>query len=161
MKDAAQTGQRTVEDSEWARIETLPEDQREAAMRARYLVLAAQPEEERRELLHAMALMEYALPDDRLKPFTRSRMKVLLTLDGASAKAVATSYDSVMNTLPGTAAMRRVALVQSLAREFTQAEQLVLKDLVPGIFTVQLSSLVAAPSVEKRSRPWWAFWQSG
>ena len=160
------TMRETTADQEWGRLAEVEEGQREAQMLARYTEVAALPEEERQQRLRAMAEAEYALPDELLRPFTKSRVRVWLQMEPEAARTVARSYDRVMERMPGPVAMRRVAIVQTLAREFPQEDQQRLRDLVPGVFVGrdrQAQMAVDSPpprAVEQpRKKPWWAFWR--
>jgi len=154
-------------DQEWGQLITLSAEEREARMDERYLALAALPEDERRRQLQAMAHAEYALPDDQLRPFTISRLRVWLRLEPTVAEQVAASYDAVMTQMPGPIAMRRVGLVQTLAREFPPEDEERLRALVPAVFAGQPHRAVggahpeptASPPAPQRVRPWWAFWK--
>lgn len=158
----------TEADQAWAKLATLPEEEREPQMAARYTELASLSEDERRQRLRAMAEAEYALPDDHLRPFSLSRLRVWLRLDPEIARTVAGSYDAVMMQMPGSAAWRRVAIVQTLAREFSLEDLQRLRSLIPGAFAEQATALSGVPSraptpVEaapsQPKKPWWAFWK--
>jgi hypothetical protein len=165
-------------DQSWAQLATLGADEREPHMRERYDELAALPEEERRRQLRAMAVAEYALPDDQLRAFTLSRLRVWVTLAPDTAQRIAADYDAVMSDMPGTVAMRRVGMVQTLAKELPAEDEERLRALVPNIFAGQPHRLGAEPAApaaapppaaesqpahpqapESRRRPWWAFWR--
>jgi hypothetical protein len=160
-------------DQDWGQLATLDAAEREAQMQARYHALATLPEDARRQQLRAMALAEYALPDDELRAFTRSRLRVWLDLETGVAHRIAASYDAVMNQMPGPIAMRRVSIVQTLAKDFPAEDEARLRALVPGVFagqpppvttaapppTAVPSPPAAPPPAAPRKRPWWAFWQ--
>jgi hypothetical protein len=158
-------------DSSWSDLAALDAEAREAGMRDRYTALAALSEDERRRRMQAMAEAEYALPDELLRVFTVSRLRVWLELDPAVAKQIAGSYDAVMTQMPGPIAMRRVSIVQTLAREFPPEDEERLRELVPAVFAGQPHRVVggaapqpapqpsSAPDPPRRTRPWWAFWR--
>jgi hypothetical protein len=154
-------------DSGWSDLVTLDDESREARMRERYTALAALSEDERRHRMRAMAQAEYDLPDGQLRSFTVSRLSVWLGLEPDVARQIATSYDAVMMQMPGPVAMRRVGIVQTLAREFPPEDEERLRDLVPGVFVGQPHRVVtgatpqpsAASAPPQRDRPWWAFWR--
>lgn len=151
-------------DEAWGRLVDLPDREREAQMRARYLALAAlSEEEERRTRLRRMAESESALLEGQLRPFTLSRIRVWLNLEGETAKRISASFNAVMTQMPGPAAMRLVAVVQTVAREFPVADQERLRVLVPGMITADIRPLtLGAGDYEKatiRKRPWWAVWK--
>jgi alkanesulfonate monooxygenase SsuD/methylene tetrahydromethanopterin reductase-like flavin-dependent oxidoreductase (luciferase family) len=150
-------------DIEWAGLAQVEESAREAAMLATYVELAGLPEDDRRGRLAAMAAGEYALSDDLLRPFTRSRMRCWLKMDTDAARRVASSYDAVLSGMPGPIAMRRVALVQTLAKDMTAEEEDALRELVPNVFAGmprRVEEIVRrAPEAPPKARkPWWAFW---
>jgi len=153
-------------DTGWGEISSLPEAEREAKMKARYQELAKLTDEERVNRLFAMAQAEYALNDEKLRAFTTSRMRVWISLDDTIATTVVASYDQAMDKMPGTAAMRRVALVQNLALTFSLEEQARLKVLVPKILAgrsdvSQLAKQAAAAeaAAEKPKKSGWGPWR--
>lgn len=151
-------------DEAWGKLADTGEDEREAQMIQRYTELSSLSEEARRSRLLAMAKAEYALPDAKLRPLTLSRMRVWLKMDSENAGKVAVSYSAAMNQMPGPAAMRRVALVQTLARGFSLEDQERLVALVPQVFAgraVAASVLSATPSPTPPAsrKQWWAFWR--
>lgn len=157
----AQAGER-----EWGLLaEKSEEEERRRLMEARYTELAALAEETRRSRLLPMAQAEYALSDDALRRFTMSRLQVWLHMDQEMAKKIAESYDAVMTQLPATAAMRRVALVQTLARNFSPDDQARLRTLLPRVFAgageaaqarTRAPEPAAAPAMKKAG---WQFWK--
>ena len=152
-------------DEAWGKLADTGEEERETQMFQRYTELASLSEEARRSRLLAMAKAEYALPDAKLRTFTLSRMRVWLKIDPENAKKMAVSYSAVMNQMPGPAAMRRVALVQTLAREFSLEDREKLVALAPGVFATRPSSVAGVFGVTPSSttvsskKPWWAFWR--
>jgi hypothetical protein len=132
-------------------------------MVARYSELATLAEEERRALMLAMARAEYELTDDQLHAFTKSRLGSWLELAPETAQCVASSYDAVMLKMPGPQAMRRVSVVQTLAREFPVEDQDRLASLLPGVFA-GAGIGVHMPPIHDASAPtasakkgWWPF----
>ena len=121
-------------DSAWAKLAEQPAAAREAQMLAKYNQIAELPDDGRESTLLAMARAEYALPHPLLRDFTMSRMRVLLKMSPASAKRVATSYAKVMDRMPSTAAMQRITLIQTLVKEFSPEDEVLLRDMNPGIF---------------------------
>jgi hypothetical protein len=164
----------TGADQTWSRLVAAPEDERQTEMQARYTEVASLPEDERNRRLRAMAEAEYALPDAELRSFTVSRLRALLSIDPDAARTITTTNDTVMKQMPGGVAMRRVSLIQTLAREFTPDEQHQLRERIPGVFGDQaISAAVAAasatpgaattsaqPATSTKKKPWWAFWRS-
>ena len=112
----------------------LAQADRESKMLARYIELGKQPEATRNERLLEMVRADFALPEDKLKSFTLSRMRVFLKLPPEPAKTMAAAYDTVMLKMPASAAMRRVTLVQTLAKDFTPDEEERLRELNPNLF---------------------------
>ena len=155
-------------DQEWLHQSEAESESREAFMAARYIELAALPEEERRTRLRAMARAEYSLPDEKLRPFTLSRLRTWLSLEPDKAQVIADSYDAVMQEMPAPVAMRRVALVQTLATEFSPEDEERLRQLAPRVFagTPSRMTVLERPEPEplavatRTKKPWWAFWRS-
>lgn len=156
-------------DQVWGLLADTGGDEREARMQARYQQLAALTEEDRTRRLVAMARAEYALPDDKLRSFTISRLRVWLRLEAEAARLLASSYDSAMSQLSGAAAMRRVALVQTLVREFSPEAQSRLRTLVPNVFGESptpasrasiTSGTTGEPSKATARKRWWPFWKN-
>jgi hypothetical protein len=163
----------TGSDQAWGGLAAASEDERQRQIQQRYTELAAMPEDERHRRLRAMAEAEYALPDVELRSFTISRLRALLSIDPDAARTITTSNDAVMKRMPGTTAMRRISLIQTLARDFTPDEQHQLRELIPGVFgdqaigatataaTVSPSATPAGGATDQpRKKPWWAFWRS-
>jgi hypothetical protein len=153
-------------DQEWAELAGDVTPDREAKMAARYLQLAELSEEERCAKLRAMANAEYSLPEDKLRSFTVSRMRTWINLDMDKAKAIAGSYNSVMQNMPANVAMKRVALVQTLVTEFTPEEEERLRELAPGAFAGAPSRKTGldrpGPDLQTRvgkKKPFWMFWK--
>ncbi len=150
-------------DEAWGKL--ADEEERETQMFQRYTELASLSEESRRSRLLAMAKAEYALPDAKLRPFTLSRMRVWLKIDPENAKKMAVSYSAIMNQMPGPAAMRRVALVQTLAREFSLEDRERLVALAPHVFAsrpafaAEVLSGTPSSTTASSKKPWWAFWR--
>lgn len=151
-------------DQAWADLSTVSEEERQAQMQQRYATLLTLPEPERLTQLRAMVQAEYSLPDADLRPFTASRLRTLLRMEPTDVTQLMAATETVMQQLPGTIAMRRVALVQTLAREFSMDEQARLQQLIPGVFGAEaMGSAPAAPPPTPQpvttARPWWAFWK--
>jgi len=148
----------------WAELGDMEEEQRESLMEERYLELAALSEEERQAQLRALAPVEYTLPDDKIWPFHRSRLRTWLRMDQSAARRVADSYHEVMQQMPADIAMRRVSIVQTVARSVSLDEQERLRALVPRVFgeastgTGEATKGQSAAGGEKAKRPWWRFW---
>jgi hypothetical protein len=164
-------------DLNWAQLAEEDPAKREEQMAMRYREVATLADEERRAALKSMAHAEYALPDAKLHSFTVSRIRTWLALEPETAQVIARTYDSVMQSMPGPVAMRRVALVQTLVLEFTAEEEARLRELVPGVFAGAPSRLTglerpanapdeppAAPASASKTdtpkkKPFWAFWR--
>jgi uncharacterized protein (DUF2342 family) len=158
-------------DQAWVELLHEPEEVRETKMVARYTELAALSADERLARMLAMARAEYALPDDELRTFTLSRIRAWLRLEPETARTTASTYDAAMQRMPGTAAMRRVAIVQTLARELPAEDEERLRELVPGVFAGQPHAVAVrrahepspapppAPPAPAVKKPWWKFWQ--
>jgi hypothetical protein len=153
----------------WGELAVLEASAREAAIQARYNELLGVPDEKRRDLMLSLVREEYALPDDRLRAFTVSRLNVWLRMDQQAARTIAAAYDTAMRGMPGVQAMRRVSLVQTLAREYSPEDRERLVTLVPNVFAgssvgsplpmaVRFPSKDAAKPMLTPKRPkWWPF----
>ena len=115
----------------WEQLASQAAPEREARLRTFYTVLATLPEEERLARLRSMIAVTYTLPDEAFRAITESRLRAWLQLDETTAAAVAQSYDAVMREVPAGPAMRRVAVVQTLMRDFADDEQRRLRRLNP------------------------------
>ena len=148
----------------WAELGDMEEEQRESLMEERYLELAALSEEERQAQLRALAPVEYTLPDDKIWPFHRSRLRTWLRMDQSAARRVADSYHEVMQQMPADVGMRRVSIVQTVARSLPLEEEERLRDLVPRVFGETPHGVTEAPESlretvgDKQRKPWWRFW---
>jgi hypothetical protein len=116
---------------DWATLAERPAAEREEQLHRFYTALAALPESERLTHLRSMTTATYALPDDGFRALTASRLRAWLRLDDADASCVARSYDTVMREASANDAMRRVAVVQTLMRDFSEDEQRRLRQLNP------------------------------
>jgi hypothetical protein len=114
-----------------------PAQEREAAMRRGFEELARLPEAERQTRIRPMLQTLYTnLSDDQLRSYTISRMRVWLQMDAAMADTLAKSYDIVIDLMPGPIAMKHIALIQTLSREFSLEEQNRLRAMSPRVFGV-------------------------
>ncbi len=156
-------------DQDWGHLVHQEQAAREAAMVERYQSLAGLDEDERRRRLKSMAAAEYSLSEGDLRSFTLSRMRTWLQLDFETAQVISSSYDAIMQEMPATVAMRRVSLVQTLAREFSAEDEERLRALAPRVFA---GAPGRAPNLDRaepeahtatpgRKRPIWAFWKRG
>ena len=155
----------------WRGLADAGEEEREEKMRTHYSSLAAMPEEQRREQLKTMARVEYTLPEGKIRPFHTSRLRIWLSMEPDQARLVAASTEAIMNDMPGDIAMRRVAVVQTLARNFNPADQARLRELVPRVFAEQTRFTLDQSATDRREvleraaeapapkKPWWAFWK--
>lgn len=141
--------QGSQQDQAWGALAGVSEAERRSAMKQRYVEVARLPEAELQARMLRMAHAEYALADAALRTFTLSRLKVWLELPEESARKISASYDSVMQKMPGQAAMRRVSMVQTLARDFSPEDEARLRLLIPGV----LGALPAKQSVDRLSGP--------
>jgi hypothetical protein len=138
------------------------QEERQSKMLQRYTELSVLPGEERASQMLMMAKAEYDLPDDKLRTFTVSRLSVWLSMDTEVVQQIASSYDGAMKKMPGTQAMRRVSMVQSLADEFSREQQQQLIAMVPEVFG-GLKEILSRPSIQSVPAPasakksWWPF----
>ena len=152
----------TKADQAWGLFADADEEERRAKMLQRYVELASQPEDERTSQMVMMATAEYALPDDKLRAFTHSRLSVWLEMDPEVVQIVAASYDAVMQRMPGPQAMRRVSLVQTLAKDFPQEGRERLVALLPNVFgglkeMLYSRRLAESAPTAPAKKSWWPF----
>jgi hypothetical protein len=160
-------------DATWAALIDLAPDARVQAIQDRYRQLLALSEAEMESALEAMIIAEYALDAAKLHEFTGSRMRALLGIaagDLAQARRIAGTGDRVFTRMPGSIAMRRTEVVQSIARtELTADEVERLRELLPSLLqqlprlstTLRSEGGVAVeppPAVERPRKPWWKVW---
>ncbi len=147
--------------SEWVALASATEEVRATEMKRRYGELAGLSEEERVKQLTEMAREEYEMPEENLHEFTRTRLLVWIGMDVEQVKKVAHSYDTALQALPGTLAMRRVGSVQTVARNFTADQIDHLHAVIPSIVRemprVVVSSLATDQLADKK-KAWWKFW---
>ena len=151
-------------DRDWGKLADASEAERLARMKARYLELDKLTEEERRRRFRSMAIAEYALPDDKLRIFTKSRIETWLEMESAAAVRTFASYNSVMSEMPGDAAYRRVAMVQTIARELPPEKQEKLKILAPNVLagrTFSASAVSAPAAAQAKPAAKKGFWPFG
>lgn len=159
-------------DSTWSGLVTLEPQQRDAAIRERFEQLLALPDSEMDVKLDGMIVAEYGLDSVGLYTLTASRLRALLGIakqDPEGARRLQNAYDRVFDHLPGDLAMRRVIVVQTIARtEMSLEEVELLRQLAPSL----LEQLPRAPSSDMTSggavqaaaarrgerTPWWKFW---
>ena len=153
----------------WVQLADLNGDEREARMLERYQGMVALPEEERISLMASNAEIVYGLSDEVLKNLTVSRLQAWLLMEQEAAQLIATSYDTAMKKLSSSKAMRRVALVQTLAKEFPHEDQERLVTLMPTVFggmptaaakaaqAAQAQSMPQPEPVKKARKGWWPF----
>lgn len=150
----------SLEGRQWTELADLDESEREAVMEARYKELADLPEEERKSFLAAMEAAVYDLPDERIRSFTISRLRVWLNMDHDTAQMISGSFDTMVDDMRGSIAMRHVAMVQTMAREFSPQDQARLHDLFPRIFGAVRRTAPAPALTVATKNPWWAFWRT-
>ena len=155
-----------VADTAWSELASVGSEERDAAMLARYVEMADLPEEARRGAMLTLTAAEYALSEELLFAVTMSRLRVWLQMDRPQAERIAASYDAAMQRMPGPAAMRRVGVVQTLAKEFSSEDQDSLVALVPGVFGGAPIGIhvppvpEAARSAAPAKKSWWRFARS-
>ncbi len=154
-------------DAEWGKLADAEVEERETKITQRYGELAGLSDEDRRSQMWPLIRAEYALDDQKLRVFAVSRLRVWLKMDPEAAKGIATTYDGIMMEMPGPDAMRRVAVVQTVYREFSVEEQDRLVELVPAVFAgARVGDHVAqfrvsSESIERVERPKRRLWPFG
>lgn len=143
-------------DEQWAALAALDEGERRARMAAVYQELASLTEDERRTRMAAMAVAEFALPEEKAREMALSRVCVWTSMDQATATMLLASFEWVMDHGSAQDAMRRIAIVQSLAKTLSAQDAERLRVLVPKAFPEKLK----AHGAVKRKRLW-EFWKAG
>jgi hypothetical protein len=159
------TTQDTEKKVNWSDLARVEPDRRKSMMVREHRRLAALPEEERVSEMQAMVEAEYNLPDDLLRDFTESRLRTWLELEPVIADLISSAYEAATLKLSADKAMQRIALVQTLAREFTPEEQEELIKLLPDIFEgIAIGVPVGPPDQKTAEEPeqpkkkwWWPF----
>lgn len=157
------TQQKPPMDQSWGALAGLSAADREAKMAQRYAELASLPDDQRLAKMVAMARAEYALPYEKLREFTMSRLRAWLKLDDKVAALAIATYDKAMLQMSSTSAMHRVALNQTLAREFTEEDRERLSKLIPAGFGTFVQSvnkpraLTKPPEKVVKKRGWLPF----
>ncbi len=159
-------------DESWSALAGLDAVSARSQMAERFRAITKLPAEEQREKLRSMIVAEYALDEPGLLEFTGRRLRSLLDLELKDAIAVSEGYGKIFNDMPGEMAMRRVTVVQSVAREMSAVEVDALQHIMPGLVdsipsmlrhetaeaqTAQGSSTASTAAATKK--PAWKFWQ--
>ena len=157
-------GSSSLEGRQWTDLAYLDESEREPAMEARYKELIDLPEEHRTKQLASMEAAVYDLPSDTLRSFTVSRLRVWLKMDHDIAQKISRSFDTITDEMDGDRAMKHIAVVQTMAREFSLEDQARLFRLFPRIYgalapLVDILESVPATTIATQ-KPWWAFWRT-
>ena len=122
-------------DATWGALNEMDGDARVQEMRTRSEALADLDEAARGQQAQSMILSEYQLDDSTLQDFTESRLRAWIAVAGddlSRAQSVATAYDKAFERVSGQIAMRRSAIVQTVARNrFTPEDIDVLYELMP------------------------------
>lgn len=120
-------------DRTWAALADLESDSAQEAMQARFTNLFGLPSEEMHQQLLGMITAEYQLEERPLHHFTACRLRAWLALPEGQAEAMAEGYNSVFNEMPGAMAMRRAAVVQTVAKTFSDEDVDALHSLIPSL----------------------------
>jgi len=153
-------------DKEWKELATLDPDAMEARMVEILNEMVSLSDEERLERRLAIARAESDLSDEDLRSYTLCRLRAWLKLESAVADRVAATMDDVMKKIPGPQAMRQIALIQTMAREFSLEDQQKLVALAPNVFGgapvgLKADAVKAPPKVVEEPKPakkwWWPF----
>ncbi len=148
---------------DWSGLRSLGAEARTQEMATRFRRIAMMGEDDRTRLLHGLVETVYALPDGDIRQMTESRLRAWLRLDSEDARVVADSYGQVLDRMSSSIALKRVAIVQSVASHLTPEEQERLRQLIPGIVAsgpVRLSAEPSRAGTPDSSKPWWAFWRA-
>ena len=162
-------------DMTWSALSDAEPSARISGMRQRFDALGGLDQPEREQQAESMILAEYALEDEQLADFTESRLRAWLSLAADNlqeAQDVANAYNKAFERVPGAIAMRRAALVHTVARDRLTPEDMdVLFELIPRLVAnvprasqeavehaAELARRAARDPVARRRKPWWKFW---
>jgi hypothetical protein len=136
--------------------------QQVAMARATYEAIAQLGEAERSGRLLELETALYKLDDAAVRAFTKVRFDALLSMDAALARSATAPYPALLDKLPGPSAMRHVAFLQTVAREYSQEDQARLKVLFPEALAAKADARpkpAASQPAGGGGRAWWAFWK--
>ena len=162
-------------DMTWSALSDAEPSARISEMRQRFDALAGLDQAAREQQAESMIRAEYALEDEKLADFTESRLRAWLSLAADNlqvAQDVANAYNTAFERVPGAIAMRRAALVHTVARDRLTPEDMdVLYELVPRLVAnvprasqeavehaAELARKARGEPVVRRAKPWWKFW---
>lgn len=161
----------SVADRSWSELSELPAGDRREPMMKRLAAIATMEEPARSAAVTRMVRAEYELDEESLHSLTASWLRAWIDLhreDPQQATLVARAFASVFASAPSNLAMRRAAVVQTVARQsLTDAEVELLSDELPslglppsrrtrGTGERGLRERVAGDTVPLRA--WWRFW---
>jgi hypothetical protein len=154
-------------DKNWKELATLDPEAMEARMVGILNEMNALSDEERLERRLAIARTENDLTDEELRAYTLCRLRAWLKLDPPVAEKTAALLDKVMKIIPGPQAMRQIALIQTMAREFSVEDQGKLVALAPNVFGgapvgLSVEKVIVPPKVNEeppvvKKKWWWPF----
>ena len=164
-------------DASWSTLNETEPEGRIGEMRKRFEALADLDQAAREQQAEAMILAEYELDDQQLHGFTESRLRAWLAMAGDNlerTQSVANAYDRAFERVPGAIAMKRTAMVQTVARDRLTPQDIdVLFELAPRLVehvprasqdavdhALEASRMATASEAAKRSgrKPRWKFW---
>lgn len=158
-------------DESWSALADIDPEAARSEMTERLRALVRLPANEQEEKLRSMINAEYALDEPRLLEFTARRLRSLVDLGLEDGKLVVEGYNNVFRDVSGDMAMRRVSVVQTVAREMSAAEVDELQHIMPSLLG-QIPSMVAhhvgetgatpgspPPVAAAAKKPAWKFWQ--
>lgn len=160
-----------VADPSWSSMASMAVDDRLEPMKKRMAAVASMEEPARSAAVMGMVRAEYALDEEPLHSVTASWLRAWIALhreDPRQATLIASAYASVFDAAPSNLAMRRAAVVQTVARQS-------LTDAEVELLSAELPSLGLPPSRNTRGtgerglrervagdtvalRAWWKFW---
>ena len=160
-------------DASWAALAQAEPEECSKGIRQCYGEILQLPAEGMAERVAALAQAEYTLENAALEVMTAARLRVLLAMPPDDANRLVTAYDQVFNQLPAAMAMRRAAVIQTVAlHQFDADEVDGLFDLMPSVLrqvpristAVKDMEILKAAAAEKeaaaqRRHPAWMFWK--
>ena len=160
-------------DATWAALAPLESEECSKGIRQCYGELLQLPAEDMTARVAALVQAEYALENTALEAMTAARLRVLLTLPQDDAGRLVAAYDQIFNQLPAKMAMRRSAVIQTVAlHQFNADEVDGLFELMPSMvqqvprmsaMTEDMDILKAAAAEKQAAAqhrsPFWMFWK--
>ena len=119
--------------SEWGALSQLDDPSRHEAMRARFEELLTLTDSDRSAAEEEMLLAEEELDNAAHSAMTLSRLRAWTTFNPEQIELLATGVEEARERIPGSAAMRSVAGVQSVIQQLPNADIGLLIEAAPAV----------------------------